>query len=171
VTTLRELIRSAQRAGRADELATGMLEGLTGRGLPRFERGPEESEGRLAARLIGRFLRWVDSTGRPLEDALVSDATPYLTAVASFITRGDWDPGGGDAKAFLRMHTSAMVFMERRSGTPTPVGHESLFASWLAAQAAMRPTEVAGERLGRLRQRRLERGFGAPAPAAGNEDE
>jgi hypothetical protein len=137
-----------------------MLEGLTGSGPPRLDRGPEESKPRFAARLLGRFLRWVDSTRRPLEDTLVSNATAYLVCVAGSIVDGYWDPGARDPKAFLRMHTSAMVYVERRTGTPTPVGDENLFISWLAAQARVRPTEAAGARLGRLRHRRLGRLFG-----------
>jgi hypothetical protein len=143
-----------------------MLEGLSGSGPPRLEHGAEESKARFAARLIGRFLRWVDSTGRPLEDALVSNATPYLTCVAASIADGDWKPAGREPRAFLRMHTSAMVYLERRAGTPTPVDHENLLVSWLAAQASMRPTEAAGARLGRLRSRRLEKRFGPQSGGA-----
>ena len=157
---MRELIRSCRRARRHDAVAAAMLDGLTGAGPLWLERRPEESTPCFAARLNGRFLAWVESTGRPLEDALVMSAAPYLTTVAARIAEGGWDPDSRDPQEVLRMHTGAMVYLERRLGAPTPVEHENLLVSWLAAQARMRPTDASGSRLGGLRRRRLERAFG-----------
>jgi hypothetical protein len=137
-----------------------MFEGLTGAGVPRLERGPDESTQRFAARLLGRFLAWVDSTRRPLEDELMSTATPYLTIVAASIADGDWDPSLRDAAALFRIHTVAMVYAERRAEAPAPVAHENLLISWLTAQAGMRPVEETGAVLGQRRQRRHAKLFG-----------
>jgi len=167
VETLDELVRSTRRARRRDEVAAGMFEGLTGAGPPRLERGPEESTRRFAARLLGRFLAWVDSTGRPLDDALRSSATPYLSAVAALVADGDWDVAARDPRALLRTHTIAMIFVERRSGVPTPAGPEFLLVSWLAGQASLRPTSEASRRVSNLRRRRLEKRFGPPAEGSG----
>jgi hypothetical protein len=164
MTSVRELVRSCRRARRSDDVAAAMLQGLTGAGLPRLEREPDERNACFAARLIGRFLAWVESKGHPLDATLVSTAAQYLSLVAAHVADGDWEPGDRDAQAFLRTHTMAMVGVERRTNVPTPVEHENLLVSWLAAQAAMRPTEHAGTRLGRIRRRRLEKRFG-PTPA------
>jgi hypothetical protein len=168
-TTLKELVAHARRAPAGDLIATGMVEGLTGRGRIQVAPHPDERLDHQTGRLIGRFLQWVDSTGRALDHSLIMLATAYLTWVSHDVRSGDSILLAGGPRAIMKTHTCAMIYAARRAGEPSIVGEELLLISWLAGQVGLRPTDDAGRQVGRsraLRHRRLFPDAAAPEDPA-----
>jgi hypothetical protein len=144
-------------AGTAGDTVRGQLEGLTApvRAQARIRPYAGESATYHAGYLAGRFLAWVESTGRALDVETATTAATYFAVVAVTIEEGRWDP----TDPRLPGHTYAMVGLEERRGEPVSADTEGLLVSWLAAHAGLRPVDSAGTILGEQRKRRHSRLF------------
>jgi hypothetical protein len=160
VQALADAARREVGAGTARETVRGQLEGLT---TPltqraRLRAGEDETVTHHAGYLLGRFLTWVESTGRVVDDDLVMVAAAYFATLAASLDAGRWDP----ADPRLPGHTPAMVVVERKRAEPVPVATESLLVSWLTAHAGLKPLGSAAATLGDRRRRRHARLFPGP---------
>ena len=151
---------AARRTPRSEarrEIDEGQLEGLGAEVTSRARLLAAEGESAMhhAGYLLGRFLAWVESTGRALDEDLTLIASTYFAELSVSGGKDRWDP----ADPRLRAHTYGMVAAERERGGPVPVATESLLVSWLTAHAGLRPGDDAGRLLAERRARRHARLF------------